>query len=773
MAEYRPQRNPSTIGVDDGHNHRLYKNQVGGNDVHNRQRRPSQQTMIRQQSTGSCYSSRSFASNATGSTTKTHRRCSIEVGSLLFSPGCSEHTTEPTDRLAAAACAPKASAPQAIPRQVSSGSNASERRGPDSDRPVRCVGSHRSDASSKNNSFDILAQKHLRQDVNTLDAIELIRELSFFDTSSVPQRTKTSSSLTAAEELSTHCRTPALEETHEVSMDDEDDLLAIDAQDAPVHVMEGAVLPPLPPTSPPLPPKISRLGISHMPDAVPSQILHNRNRTRSTSISEMSGSYFNEFVLGDEDNESTSSGLSHSTSSREAIIVLDNEYLSSSLSHSTSSSKPKEGEHIMDLKKEALITIDNVPSTPNQIHRPVPLWMNRTRTSTIGSEQSSYFSSSSSSSDEFSISSEEDDEHVGHHENNMVAVAHLDEDPLFHHVTGHLSLQEGKCNAFCCDTSAEPSVEQPRLNSETLQRWTTLCEDQQLRKGIAKNQLIFRALSCPYNMNAAVLPHRSCVSNNEEEHQEELNDQEESVVVEEGPHLMAGISQVISQSLFSYTYTNSCAASTISSHNGNNHVDEVSDLDFDIGFILSYSIEKGSSVGTPLENCIDPQLNTKSHRRSRSSCSRLGKLPVLHNHDDAGLLNKTFPAPRHHRRFKSDGSIFCNKKQASILAQVVDFSLSEEPSFKNKFVKRHHRGKSLGSFKEQEIFDCSPLQCILEEASKSSCSANDNVDLVSFVKEQLDNMNSTSVLKLGLVLGLLVGVLFSHALNVCTSKMMM
>ena len=86
----------------------------------------------------------------------------------------------------------------------------------------------------------------------------------------------------------------------------------------PPASVERGDLPPLAPSSPP---HIARLG-SQRPyasgddDDVPRQIMHNRNRARSTSISKMSDSYFQEFVAPDPgDGNSSSASLSCSTHS--------------------------------------------------------------------------------------------------------------------------------------------------------------------------------------------------------------------------------------------------------------------------------------------------------------------------------------------------------------------------------------------------------------------------------------------------------------------------
>jgi hypothetical protein len=49
------------------------------------------------------------------------------------------------------------------------------------------------------------------------------------------------------------------------------------------------------PMSPPLPPKITRLNLLEI-TLFPNQVTHSRNRTRSTSVSEMSESFINELV---------------------------------------------------------------------------------------------------------------------------------------------------------------------------------------------------------------------------------------------------------------------------------------------------------------------------------------------------------------------------------------------------------------------------------------------------------------------------------------------
>jgi len=697
----------------------------------------------RHRSANSCHSSQSVVSNA--SSTKTHRRSVVEVGSFLGygSPG-SVRTMEPREGYAKE---PTPGSQQRVRRQISAETNRSintpEGRGPISDRVES--GSHCSRVHDIRSSFDSMdsacsksnqvhherkggapeSKKH--QDDDVLRAVELIRELSF--DISAPQRTpasypkKTPCTLSSADQITQPVETTVNEDAASTRVDEPIVPQLKEESEAPDSPVE-------PRASIPLPPKINR--IASIPE-FPSHVVPNRNRARSTSISEMSDSYFNEFVNGHGEDDASSKTSSTCTS--------NNDELSAGINN----------------KKKSLITIEN-----NVNIKPRALW-SQGRASTIASDQSSYISSASSSFDHLSI-----DESQAQVEDE-VDQSDIDvEDKCLNQETGHLSLQEGKCNIHIDESSAEliidPGVSRPQLNAATLREWNAICEQEDSKIGVTKNQFIFRVLSCPNKMNVAASPNREGICRDPE------NTNDESV---EEPHLMATtLSQIISVSQFSYT--NTYEASTLSSKK--NDADEVtSDLDFDMEFI--YSADK-SSVSTPLESA---GKRNPGHRKSFSfsSGSRRGKpfavsKAVVHaeNVTPPPLTNKSAPKPGsksapklRHRRFKSDGSIFCKKQRASL--SQFEFNVSDKPSFKSKLKnRRHHRVKSLGSFKDPQSIDCSSLQCIIEdfeEASKSSNSADSSsVVLVDFLRKHLEKMSATRVLELGFLFGLFVGLLIPY-----------
>lgn len=599
------------------------------------------------------------------------------------------------------------------------------------------------------------------QDNDVLRSIELIRELSF-DTS--------------LSQIHRPDKIPCSENI--VSSSTNPSQLPSDVSDNADHSNVAEESEPSPPdrSSPPLSQKINRLGgLQHITD-LSNQILFNRNRTRSTSISEMSDSDFNEFVPTAE---------AAFDEFIPTFISTEEASLKSSRSRNSCSGS-SEDEETSFTKKEFVAIENKVSSSPKLLLRPPVSLLNRGRSSTIASDQSSYVSSCSSSSH---IS----DGSWGPVEDTAPQCRTGVEDQCLNQDAGHWSLHEGKCNGYQADISTELSkleLPQPRLTSDALREWDALCQEDLSERGITvNNQFIFRALSCPDLMN---LPERrrKCFT------LQEVDDEPREV------HLLAtNLSHLISPSLFSYT--NSCAASTISSEN--NDLQEVaSDLDFDMEFMHSCSVEK-SSVGTLLDG-VD-KLNNKSHRRSVSTGSRSGNLlaiPKSTVHQEHLFIAETATPNHRHRRVKSDGSIFCKKQ--TMLSQI-DFGFLDKPSFKSKCNKRHHRGQSLcsfkrphsmdgspsfckkqtmlsqrdfgfldklffkskysirhrrgqslGSFKEPHTVNGSPLQCILEEANEFP-----SVCLLHFPKEYLEKLTVIQVLQLGVLLGLFVGWNFSWA----------
>jgi len=862
-------------------------------------------------------------------------------------------------------------------------------------------------SSSQSKSLQVVPEAEVKVKIDpALRAIELIRELSFETTSvtpsSVPEKERTfassdfkssthSSSSTPSsdsEELTTlHLSTADHQVFHDevIPSNEYDDdgavckpvRLHVEINDHD-HDNEDIPLPPpllLDRMSPPLPPKINRISSSYpmsppppigSNNNVPCQIMNHRNRTRSTSISEMSDSYcFNEFVnVDDDDNRSYSTCSSKNEDGREggekeehrscgwtmekkSLITIEQSVLpasaagtlsirslsprrSSSLwnrkrtssyasdcDQSSYVSSASSSNHLLsiatpELEEEMTMSeccnqgcdknnnnsnihdvddenccrkeeIGYIMSSPQEGMDEIVGYLSpqegkpssssssscrknhRGQSSrTIVSDVSSYVSSASSSSDEFSIDSRvEEVEDVKGRWDDYVDIDVPDRCP--NQEIGHLSLQEGKCNTYheyddddddnniIVDSTTDPKVV-PRLTSDTLREWNAICQEEYASKNdpywynTAKNQFIFRALSCPCKISAAAnCPERepTRMDSYPTDDNEGDVDADDDFPVEE-PHMM----DVISQSLFSYTNSgySGCggdAPSTISSHKENNNESEMdvsSDLDFDMAFIYSCSVEKSpvgtpldggcggtatvdrlgksrrssctysiekSSVGTPFEGS---DRLSKSHRRSLSSGSRrlvdgkpilaVPKQPIVLTEDTPPttwpLLKNKVPPPRSmHRRFKSDGSIFCKKQQSLLLSQM-DFSFMGGPSFKNKCSNnnvnsnngsnvhnirhQHHRGRSLDFNKEPQIIDCSPLQSILEvleEASKSSRSSGDHgrkhsasssspgANLIDFLKEHLfENLSAMQLLTLGFLLGLFVGLVIPHAIAV-------
>lgn len=760
---------------------------------------------VRHRSTSSCYSTRSFASNATGSSTRSrHRRCKLEVSSFFLSDNNSpkaageyyqsvvEHHT-PTERHIMNTYKRPATLNNTA-RQVSDEEFAiqesysphttatSEMRGPKSDRllspsgsshvrdTLAWLGSPFSNKSSSSPREQQVAKGDIA--VDTLDpkqlrAVEMIKELSF--DFSPP----TSTTSNPKNNVSKSTASTSTTRTNQLSMLPVSPDCAVPAHYSnEMHIQENQEL--LRPTSPPLPPKISRIGLEDHPfssssadvGAVPVQIMHNRNRARSSSISEMSESYLNEFLFNAGEDNDSSSSLSHSSHEDNNGVLVKKD------------------------KKKALKTIENnLPVSPNLAPRPHPvsLW-NRGRSSSCASDMSSYVSSSSSDNDNSIESSAEEEEEdiLGNIQDQVFNQERLD--------SGNLSL-DGKCsNSYDGGDGHNPEhcdkkVLRPRLNEETLREWNIMCEEEYSSHGmVTKDQFIFRALSCPYKMNATASPERAAGMISR------VNDNEDDLSSVEEPHLLAspanGLDRVISHhSLFSYTNSgslSSSSSSTISSQNKNDLDEVISDLDFDMGFIYSYSLEKSSfSIASPKGGVGKSHIRSKSsgkesvdrgevgkgHRRSMSAGRRLDNKPVglpkavsnqvLNQPEDARPPSK--PPTHRHRRFKSDGQIFMCKENNNALSQM-NFSFSEGPSFKKKYYARHQRVQSLGSFTDSQFFDCSPLHCILEEVSKNSNSTDylPLFDVVAFMKPYLQSLNTRGVLEVGFLMGLVFGLLIPY-----------
>jgi len=441
------------------------------------------------------------------------------------------------------------------------------------------------------------------------------------------------------------------------------------------------------PVSPPLPPKISRIGMDDPIDntgEVPVQVMHNRNRARSTSISEMSASYLNEFF------NTTEGGVDdYSSSTRSSLTYEEND---------------------PDIKNEKKTIECSMPQQLNttltpRCH-PVSLWnQNRGRSSTMESDVSSYISSESDSSCSIEVE-EQEEEQVYIIED--FDLADDDDNFLIRQDSGNLSLQDDTYHAVEVDND---KVLRPRLTEENLREWNVICEETK-QSIVTKNQCIFRTLSCPYKMNTLSSSPR------------QVNDMEYSDAdseVEE-PHLLAGISQTISPSLFSYTN------SVTSDH----QEDDVSELNMELEFLHS-TLESSSS------GCL-----VSTYPQAVED----GKHPTAK------------PTVRH-RRFKSEpGQMFCNKKIHTSSQVNLTFSGSMMPSSLKK-KPRHQRGQSLCSLPSSHLFDCSSLHCILEEASNSTTSTDDTLlfDLIGFMKRHLETLSTSQVFESGFVMGLVCGLI--------------
>lgn len=368
---------------------------------------------VRDESSDSCYSM-SVISNATGSSTRSHRRCRVEISSVLFGipGGYSEYATERVEIFA--------KNPSAI-RSRQESLRTPEIRGPGSDHFEHSSCARILSDDNLGSATSKVKQERGKHQGGTLghagSVVDLIRQLSFSPSVSSSSAKETASPLLQNDPGSARVET--------LFLDNE----------------EHRALPA--PMSPPLPPKITRLSLLEI-TLFPNQVTHSRNRTRSTSVSEMSESFINELV-------DTGDDASFRSSSRKVNVVVE---------------------------EKSLITIDNYePSGLNLAPRPPSSLWSRARSSTFASDQSSYVSPCSS--DDLTIHScgeGEETEHIFDHED-----------------IGHLSIEDGVYSASSCDSE---EVLRPRLNSETLRQWNTFCEkEESKRESIVKDQLIFRSIT--------------------------------------------------------------------------------------------------------------------------------------------------------------------------------------------------------------------------------------------------------------------------------------
>jgi len=634
----------------------------------------------RLQSSSSCYS---YISNA--SSTRTHRRCSIEVGSVLFAndndrgegPGSTyheEHTTamdtypkisttqekysvyNSTNNVA---CTQEMRSPADQPNIVSPSSSSQIRVVVD-DNPLAWLASPFSKSSSRKEEEEEAFVKD-----STTQAVQCVKELSFDfssprDVNCIPDKKNAVTPSSPSEEK-----------------DIEEDVSSYR------------------PVSPPL---LSRIGMDDpITDEVPVQVMHNRNRARSTSISEMSASYLNEFF------NTTEEGVDDYSSSTSSSLTYE-----------------ENDTGIKNEKKTIECSMSKQTLTPR--HHPVSLWnQNRGRSSTMESDISSYISSESSCSSHDDEEQEEEQVYIIED----LDLADDDDNFLIRQDSGNLSLQDDTCH----DSMGNDKVLRPRLTEENLREWNVICEDLSKQSIVTKDQFIFRSLSCPYKMNTLSSSPR------------QITDMEYSDVdseVEE-PHLLAGISQTISPSLFSYT--NSVTS---------DHQDDVSELNMELDFLHS-TLESSSS------GCLASTL------ASTLACPQAVEDGKHH----------TTKTTLRHRRFKSEpGEMFCNKKIHALPQVNLTFSGSMMPSSLKK-KPRHQRGQSLCSLPSSHLFDCSSLHCILEEASNNSTTSTDDTllfDLIGFMKRHLETLSTSQVFESGFVMGLVCGLIIPLIFQVYTIK---
>jgi hypothetical protein len=493
-------------------------------------------TIVRHQSFGSCYSTRSLVSSATGSSTRSHRRCRVEVGSILFggtpAGGFPEQTADcveifARDRRAIKPCQERWC--RTGPEQCSSRSHSSRARVPSD----ITLGSATSEVKKGKG-------KHQKGTFDHARVVDLIRQLSFSPSVSME-------SSSPAEELACsivneppYCDGSTRDEPLVFEME-EDELV-------PVH------------RSPPLPPKILRLKLSEIP-CFTNQVSRNCSCTQSTSDSEMNGSFID--VLGDTGNDASlhPSGLTINDATGEKSLIT-------------------------------IITIENHASSALNLARQQPSSLrSRDRTPTFVSDQASYVSPCSSCDrtlHSFVEGEETEDQH------DIVNCEH---------VLGHDSTHDENFNASGYERDNHVTdIVRPRLNSETLRQWNIFCEDEESKKEIiTKDQLIFRCKT------------KDTLSPDLEKRSDDLLDDENNSVKESDLPLARSI----------FSYTNSCSSSNRFSQLINDEDEEISDLDFDMGFINTC---QDSIVDSPISvnfSTFEVDLNT-SHQRSQISRSQSG-----------------------------------------------------------------------------------------------------------------------------------------------------
>ena len=536
-------------------------------------------------------STQTVVSNA--SSKRSHRRSHVEVGSLIYGG---------PPQASVALCRQKS---EPIKRNIYRSSSVEYKAPEDASSCARILLSKDSEDKTVDRTMSCTASN---DDDATERALYLIKKLSFETGDASSSDLKKPESVCSAPTLMVPSTCPTTKENIEARLRNFSQEQNIDT---------NIRLESPPPVA--LPPKIQRMEDSHsvvsgsLPDHVP-QIMHNRNRLRSTSLSEMSDSY-----RGDQGDNTEEDFWADACSLN---------------SFNSCSSKSEEVENALppEMATSPPLHPDRVPKVP-------PL-MDRGRTSTLASDHSSSFLSSSSSSsddmsDEYSISSYGDELH------------RLD-DPPGYYDGDYKSLPEYNSATIGCTDKNHFSWDHKfpnRLSLEALKEWNRVCAEEEYHNGIAtKHRHISRALSCPgvryldrddevEKQVKDTLPFPAAVKNDKE-------DDELLGLPDAPPHLLANdlpMSHAQSRSLFSYT--NSYSPSTISS-GLSDHMEEISHLDFDMSILYPREIE---IINSPSTNDTVGLQKKRLHRRCRSSMG-LSK-----------PSNKKFVIThKRHRRNKSD-----------------------------------------------------------------------------------------------------------------------
>ncbi|KAL7463651.1 hypothetical protein ACHAXS_004007 [Conticribra weissflogii] len=651
-------------------------------------------------------SARSLRSHA--SSTKTHRRICVEVGSMFFSSAPADMDEDCLARSSSRAlleyeyqysysrsqhsdsgldcilCPPETSAPPPDSATTATGylqnwEKDLEGTGLSNQGQVQIIGN----AWNKSSTIQ-------KDQIDHLDpasrAVEFIRQLSF-DTP-VPQQTSISDRTVSDDILSPTQSTPQSK----------------DKCKSEVNAVKER--PPSPPQIP-LPPKINRLG-DHCFHVIPKQIVHTRNRARSTSLSEMSDSCRAEFLDADEASlgSTSSSPLTISSSNNEIsdeLVAVQNDV---TLSNDDS----------ISIEDIALFDPACVPcTTPSETSPQTPLsprQSTKDHSPTMASNHSSFVPSVTSNQGGIpdDASAETTQHLIGDCDDEFSGF----DQPLYYDDihTGDIAFSENETRV-----DSENKVPRPRLDSETLRKWNEQCEEEALENGITKDQHIWRALSYPDDIK-------------------DLGEMElRPIASAEDPHLMA--KRTMSQSLWSYT--NSGPPSTITS------ADSAIELGFDFSFSHSLEVSQDTEVDELVQH-------VSAHRKIRSFGTSKFVLPSMQSTAYVNIRGR-------HRRHKSDGCFsstrrkFCRKKLEA--AAFVSGGLDG---------LNHRRGKSL-DFQHHVL-----LQSIHEAESKAEDDLSAKPEDSFSTSFQFDGrtrimgiadrvtQNQWAVLGLGFVMGTIFGL---------------